>query len=329
MVAAYRIAQKEILRRLKLIEAKLKAAEAAGIEISPAWFFQRAEWAQLLAEVKVQVDAYSAVAYRQSLEMQSTAANMATQHAAKLVRASGVTGGFVMLPTNAINNLVGSLANGSPLIDLFRPFGSDAVAEFRRTMVAGFAAGDNPRTIAKSLRKVVDIPKKRAVLIARTESLRVYRLAQSQNFARNSDVVVAQRIVSSRDARTCFLCIARDGTILESGELFGSHHGCRCTLQPVVKYLDRPRIDGETWLRGQSEDVQREKLGPGRFAMWNDGRATLADMTRITQSSKWGQGVKPTTLHDLKQAERSNELGRKFNTTAPESARLITGNDNR
>lgn len=325
MVNAYKIAQAEITKRLRAVEAKLKAAEAAGIDISPAWFYQREEWTQLLAETLVQVDRYSAVAYAQSVEMQDAAANMANRHATALIKSSGVSGGFIMLPTEAITDMVGALDNGSPLIDLFKKMGTDAVADFRRTMVAGFAAGDNPRKIARDLRRLVPLPKKRAVLIARTESLRVYRTAQARNFKANSDVVVAQRIVSSRDARTCFLCIARDGTILEPGEIFGSHPGCRCTLQPVVKYLDRPRIDGEAWLRTQGEDVQREKLGASRFAMWKDGRATLADMTNITNSAKWGQGVKPRTLVELGQAERSNALGKRFNTTPPEIARLITG----
>ena len=327
LIGAYKVAEVEIEKRLNAVIAKLDAATLEGtLDVSPSWFFQLEEWSTLLVEVRGQVDQLSKVAYSESIEAQERSIAMGTKHAAELVKASGVRGGFIMLPKEAFTDLVGALSDGSPLKALFANMGEDAVSLARHIFAAGFAAGDNPRKIGRALK--VALPKQtrdRMVLIARTESLRAYRTAQSRNFKENSDVVVAMRIVSARDARTCFLCIARDGEILEPGEIFGSHPGCRCTLSPVVKYLDRPRINGEEWLRDQPEEVQREKLGPSRFKMWNDHEATLADFTQKTQSSKWGQGVRPRTLNELRQDKHDGNLGREFDTTPPPISKPIAG----
>ena len=34
----------------------------------------------------------------------------------------------------------------------------------------------------------------------------------------------------------------------------------------------------EGWLRGQSEQVQRQKLGPKRLQLWKDGQIALTDL---------------------------------------------------
>lgn len=327
LIGAYKIAEREIEKRLNDVIEKLQQATLDGaLDVSPSWFFQREEWSTLLIEVRGQIDQLSKVAYSESIEAQERSIAMGTKHAAELVGASGVRGGFIMLPKEAFVDLVGALSDGSPLKALFATMGDDAVALARNVFASGFAAGDNPRKIGRDLKKALQTEtRNRCVLIARTESLRAYRTAQSRNFKENSDVVVAMRIVSARDSRTCFMCIARDGEILEPGEIFGSHPGCRCTLSPVVKYLDRPRINGEEWLREQSEEVQREKLGPSRFDMWKKGDATLADFTKKTQSSKWGQGVRPRTLNELRQDKESGNLGRQFDTTPPAISKPITG----
>lgn len=327
LVGAYRIAEIEIEKRLNIVVAKLAVAAAEGVvDVSPSWFFQREEWSTLLIAVRAEVDALSKVAFKESVEAQTASATMGTAHAGELVKASGVRTGFIALPKEAFIDIVGALSDGSPLANLFAGMAEDAVGVARQVFAAGILAGDNPRKIGRELKRSLrEETRKRCILIARTESLRAYRTAQSRNYHNNRDVVLAMRIVSARDRRTCFLCIARDGTILETGEMFGSHPGCRCTLSPVVKYLDRPRIDGETWLSKQPESVQLEKLGPSRFKLWREGKATLADFTELTAHAKWGQGVRPRTLNDLRRDGDTGELGRKFKTTPPEESRPITG----
>ena len=327
LIGAYKVAEVEIEKRLNAVIAKLEAAEAEGVvDVSPAWFFQREEWSTLLIEVRKQISELSDVAYTATVENQQRSIDLGLKDSTGLVKVAGVRGGFIQLPKEAFVDIVGSLSDGSPLKKLFAAMGENSVAIARQTFAAGLAAGDNPRKIGAALkRELCDQTMKRTVLIARTESLRAYRTAQSRNFAKNSDVVVAMRIVSARDNRTCFLCIARDGEILEPGEVFGSHPGCRCTLSPVVKYLDRPRIDGETWFSRQPEEYQRETLGPSRYKLWSSGQATLADFTKKTQSAAWGPSVRPRTLTELRHDKNDGNLGRKFDTTPPDISKPITG----
>lgn len=327
LIGAYKVAEVEIEKRLNAVIAKLLQAESDGVvDVSPAWFFQREEWSTLLIEVRKQIDDLSSVAYKATTEGQQTSLELGLKDSTNLVKVAGVRGGFIMLPKESLTDIVGSLSDGSPLKKLFANMGGNAVAVARQTFAAGMAVGDHPRVIGRALkRELQDQTLRRTVLIARTESLRAYRTAQSQNYAKNSDVVVAMRVVSARDARTCFMCIARDGEIMEPGDVFGSHPGCRCTLEPVVKYLDRPRIDGESWFAEQPESYQREALGPSRFKLWSSGDATLTDFTKKTQSSEWGPGVRPRTLTELRHDQNDGNLGRHFDTTAPEISKPITG----
>ena len=197
LIGAYRIAEIEIEKRLHAVIKKIEAATLEGVtDISPAWFFQSEQWSTLLIETRKQISGLSAIAYKESIEAQGRSVDMATGHAAALVKASGVRGGFVMLPKEAFVDIIGSLSDGSPLKALFAAMGEDAVAVARHIFAAGIAAGDNPRKIGSELKKALkNQTRNRCILIARTESLRAYRTAQSRNFERNSDVVVAMRVV--------------------------------------------------------------------------------------------------------------------------------------
>ncbi len=73
--------------------------------------------------------------------------------------------------------------------------------------MAGLAAGDGPRQIARVLRDVLDVAYSKALTISRTEALNAYRGAALANYRANSDVVSMWEWHADRKA--CDLCKAQ------------------------------------------------------------------------------------------------------------------------
>lgn len=300
LLGAWKVAQKNIDQRLAAITEKIAQAKASGQAISPAWLYQQSRWVEFLATIEAEIDHYSDSAAKITTAQQAKAVDLGGKHAAELVKAAGVTSSFKTLPRSAFANVVGFLTDKSPIYDLFKQLGPEAVQIARAIFAEEIGAGQNPKVIAKRFRDQLDMTKTRSVLIARTESLRAYRTSAQLNYERNSDVVIAGRWSSSRDSRTCYLCLAKDGTIIPHGSSFPAHPGCRCAIVPVVKYLDVDRGTGEEWLEQQPEAVQRAKLGPSRYELWKSKQASLQDMVTIKTHPRWGDSVQSVNLQTIK-----------------------------
>lgn len=299
ILGAWAVAQKGVRKRLDAVTQRIKQAQAAGVEISPAWLYQQERWQTLEREIAYQVSKFTDKAHSVTVSQQRDAIKDAAGNAKELLEAAGVTGGFIQAPTAALENMVGMLTDKSPLYDLFKEVGSDAIDGARQVFAEGLVAGSHPTKIARALRSRMNMTPKRAVLIARTESLRAHRIAAQQNYAANSDVVAGVRISSSRDGRVCPLCIAQDGLILKHGQAFATHPGCRCALLPVVKYRDVDRGTGEEWLKAQPEAYQRQVLGKRRFELWSSGKVSMLDMVKYVTHPRWGEGIQLRPLLEL------------------------------
>lgn len=300
MLGAYAVALKGIEGKLAAVEKMIAQAQAAGDPVSPAWLYQQARWKTLAATIEKEIGQFAAQAAQTVTAQQASSATAGTKSASELAALSGVTSGFIALPKEALADMVGALTDESPVVDLFKAMGGDAVSFARETFAAGVAAGENPRKIAQTLRKgIKGLSSDRAVLIARTESIRAYTTAQQRNYEANSDVVLGSRISSARDGRTCPLCWARDGTVIPHGQPFARHPGCRCALAPVTKYLDTSRGTGEEAFAKLPEATRRKILGPSRHALHQAGTITLLDLVEETDHPRWGRGVRGRNLKEL------------------------------
>ena len=92
------------------------------------------------------------------------------------------------LPTEAVEQLVGFLQDGSPLKEVIQKYVGEAVNRFGEQMVVGLAAGWNPRKLARALRSEFGMGLSNALRIARTEQLRAYRAATLNTYQENSFV---------------------------------------------------------------------------------------------------------------------------------------------
>lgn len=113
-----------------------------------------------------------------------------------------------------------------------------------RTLVDGLVAGSSPRDIARDINKVVDVGRKRAEVIARTEIVRAHSEGQLEALEQlgvtEVGVAVEWSITTGKngrpDAKVCPACRALKGIVLKVTEARGMlprHPNCRCAWIPA------------------------------------------------------------------------------------------------
>lgn len=302
ILKAWKGSEKRILRDLAKLLKSMQAAEALGIPLSPSFIYREERLQEFLRTVRAETAALGDVASDATEAAQEAMVNAGLQHALQRLEAYVPDRSFIRLPKEAVNHLVGNLADGSPLRELLETLPGTTVDKAEQVLIDGLARARNPREIATDLRKVsVDTPRQRAVLISRTEINRAYRSSLIESYKANDHVCSGWIWRSARDRRTCPVCLAMDGQRFKWDDPFGSHPACRCTPDPVLKYLDDPGSEsdtGEAWLRNQPEDRQLQALGPTRLKAWQEGRP-LAEMVKVVPNDRWGPGRRMRPLSEL------------------------------
>jgi hypothetical protein len=154
-------------------------------------------------------------------------------------------------------------------------------------LVRGTALGWNPVKTARAMRDEVNVTLEHAILIGRTEQMRVYRETGRQQYI-ESRVVEGYRRVAAKSIRTCMACLIADGEFFPSSVPFEEHPNGRCTALPVV--IGAPPVvyeTGEQWFQRQNAATQRKMMGPGRYEAWQEGRFALADLVTVRQNDTW------------------------------------------
>ena len=73
-------------------------------------------------------------------------------------------------------------------------------------------------------------------------------------------------------------------------------------MQPVLKFGKLPSFpDGKEWLATQPESVQRSILGPGKFALYKDGKLDWSQVGRVVVDPVWGNTVKVGNMAEVTQ----------------------------
>ncbi len=232
------------------------------------------------------------------------------------------------LPVEAVQHLAGAAGPGSPLGELLAALGADTGRRVRERLVTGLAAGKHPNAIARALRDEAGLALSRAETIARTEVLRAYRAASLASYRANPGVVRAFRRVAGKDTRACILCLALDGQEQPTGELLATHPRCRCAVVAVTRAWEelgfpsevqkladgaeasRPgqtQERGEAWFRRQGSETQRAMLGPGGFALYQQG-ARLRDFVAVQDSPDWGPTLRRKRLGEVAAGLRAGDV---------------------
>lgn len=208
---------------------------------------------------------------------------------------------------------MGFLSDGSPLAYKFAGLPAEVVTGVKQTLEAGFAAGWNPKKVAREVQRTFGGALTNAKVTCRTEYMRAYRTASHETYRANSDVCTGWIWMCARQARTCAACWAMDGTEHPLSERMTDHPGGRCAQIPMTKSWaeitgrDVPGVtetsakgwDPEPAFRQMSVSDQFKVLGPRRYALWKDGKIGLRDMATLQRSTVWGNHYRPTAVKEL------------------------------
>jgi hypothetical protein len=209
--------------------------------------------------------------------------------------AYGIT--FNRLNISAVEAMIGFAGDGSPLWTLLlKDFGA-AVDGLIRALVTGVATGQGVNKIIRAMIDGFGMGLDRAILIARTETQRAYRMGAAAQYRESGVVTGFMRLVKKEGA--CLGCLLLDGETFELKDEMDDHPNGRCVAVPIVRGVDPPEWEkGPEWLKKQSEEKQRAIMGDKRYELWKSG-VPLEDMASKVHDDVWGDSPRPTPVSQL------------------------------
>ena len=333
MVRVYGEAWRRTSQRTADVQAQIRTARLTGQSISPAWFYQQDRAETLQAQIEAELRRFAAYAEESTTALQRQAVTAAGGHAAGLVdlaagvRPAGLEVPFDVLPTAALQDLIGFAADGSPLRDVFEQIAPGVAQRVTDTLGVSLAAGLGPRETARLLRRQFGAGLARALTISRTETLRAYREAMHRNYEANDDVIDGWVWLAKLDTRTCAACWAMHGSEHSLDERLNDHPNGRCTAVPKLKPwralgVDipdrRPVVEpGPTAFERLPDKGQERVLGKAAYAAYQDGAVTLEQFARRRRSASWGDTLQAASLEVLV----GKELAQKYIRAVHEALR--------
>lgn len=285
-------ASADVLRAFKLVltnlEPKIKALEAAfenEPDMSLSRVFRLERYKALQAQTKSEIERFAGQAAYITEQAQTVNVAHAFRESSLMIETA--TDAFVKLPTRAINSFIGLASDGSPLVDIFKDISKGAAQAVKDKLTVSIALGHNPRKTASEIRRSFGTPAARALVIARTESLRSYRTANLEVMRENSNLVGGWYWLSARSRRTCALCWAMDGTHHKLTESFASHPVCRCSQ---IADIGKPLAKTGTQIFASLDEAnQLDILGAGKFELYKSGKIELSDLVETKTDARWGK----------------------------------------
>ena len=291
LIEAYGVIWNRIAKDLAKLNQQIAEARARGEAVNQFWLFRQQRYFELLRQVDAEFKRFAGLSEAVITKQQSAAAKAGLADSIALMEAAtesaGVRTAFNRLPTSAVENLVGTLGNGSPLgtlLDQLPVAGRQIVGQ---GLAEGVALGLGPAQIARQIRAGLGGNLVRALTISRTEVLRAYRTASHQTYQANADVVRGWYWRSSRSSRCCAACIALDGKFFPLIEPPRMHVRCRCTMIPAVKGVQVDR--GADWFKRQDADTKREIIGTDvGYKALKHGDLKIEDFVGLSRNFQWG-----------------------------------------
>ena len=298
--SAYEQIFKSLNRQFRELQRDIEQAQRAGNTITQDWLRRSYRYQSLIRQVKAEIAEFSFNTSRLIQSKQADAIRLGQSHAADLIMTALPELTFARLPTGAIEEMVGVLANGSPLNKVLDRLAGDAAQQIRETLITGLGSGHGVAKIASGIRDAIDVPRWKALQIARTETLRAYRQSTLATYAENEDVLSGWIWISALSTRTCVACWALHGTFFPlSKQFFPAHVSCRCTSIPSIKGEKTNVRSGSVAFANLEPDQQQTILGPSRYEMYASG-TSLDDFVILTRDKDWGGAYQVRPLHRMK-----------------------------
>lgn len=210
------------------LEEKIKVLAELKVKTRDQ-LFREEKYKQFLQVAKREIGKYSQIANEIITENQlvfAKAGLLSSQEMISLVRVS-----FTRLPIKAVENFIGMSQQGSPLYKLLEKSYPETVSKLTNTLLESVALGRNPIETAKIMQNDMDGNLSRALRIARTEQMQVFRETSKMQM-QESGVVKGYELITEPDA--CELCLSQAGKVFEFNESPDLHPNCRCGFLPVA-----------------------------------------------------------------------------------------------
>ena len=308
MTTAWFEVERALTGSINSLVAEIDALVLAGETVSRGKIVKLARYRDLLAQSRVETARYAEQFATPFVTAgQAQAADLGITQAAEIIEISSgtraiVAPAFNQLNVEAVEFMVGIAGDGGPVGSLLKRrviTGPDVMNRVTNTLVNGVARGIGPRRLAGLIANDLAGGLNKALQIARTEQLRVYRESSRQQY-KESGVVSGYKRLSARDGNVCPACLMADGQLFRLEISFAEHVQGRCVLVPVVIGADEPKWQtGKQWFGKQPPEVQAQILGAGRFEAWQDGQFKLDQLITKKTSRTWGDAFVPTPLKDL------------------------------
>lgn len=306
------------------LAADILAQRAAGVEVNRNTILRHERMQAILQQVEREIGRVARNLGPEIERAQRDLLNMGEQHARQMMLTEllpapvGISVSFNRFNPSAVENMVGFLADGTPLRAILDELGPDASATVRDKLIQGIGRGQNPRVVARGVLDAFGGNYARAERVARTEGHRAYREASRQTYQQNRQLLEGWVWTAARDERVCMSCVLMDGTVHQVDEIFGSHVNCRCAMRPRTKSWEdlgftdiedtrTPLNSGEDWFLQQSPEKQLAMMGPSKFAAWQDGAFSLRELVHEHVDPSWGLQRTESSLRGmigLKQAQQ-------------------------
>lgn len=258
---------------------------------------------------------YKALLEEYEAEMQDYSSWLATELRAEVTRSgeAGLIAGITLLvavtgesPTaltqvgfSALDALNVYLANDGELMKRIRGaagFGADTI---KQIIINGVGLGSNSAKIANEILE-------RGFGVGLTDALRWTRTLQNYSYRwANLASYEANGITSwiwwaKLDGRTCASCISLHGQSFPiSDGVANDHHNGRCAMLPYVEGMTLNPNAGLEWYNQQSEAVQKDILGVGKWEAYRAGKFTFDKLSTTYNDGVFGIMRREATLQEL------------------------------
>jgi len=297
LIDAYQNLAGRLKDKIDLLIAEL----SANPEITGGQVVRMARYRDLIRAISDELSRYGIYLETELGGISNAALSQAILDYRALLRQSGLAR-VESLPAASIKTALGFLAPDSPLyqhIEELAPTTAQYVAD---RIVEGVGLGYNPAKVGRMIVDDLGQGLSSALRLARTTQMWTYRETSRATMAANANVVDGWVwfAILDGDIPPCESCLANHGKLFPLEETLDDHYNGRCVAIPHVVGDDNP-VDqsGEDWFGSLPEATQRDIMGAGKLAAYNDGEITFDQLTRQVQDPVFGSMRTGVPLKDL------------------------------
>lgn len=300
--------------RVMLLAQQASERRADGRPASAREIYEMEHYTRLLAQARAETRKYAEWAAKQIEGLQELAAEGGIAMARDTIRGTYLDAGkvparFDLLALEAVEVMIGLAGDGTPLNRLLMRDFAESAARMTQTLIESTAMGRNPRETARLMQEDMAGNLNRALTIARTEQVRAFRTAATEQM-KASGVVEGWIWRCALQDRTCLACLAMDGQRFGLDEELNDHPNGRCFKQPIIKGLEPLGAEsGAEWFARQSKATQRAMMGPQRYEAWKAGAFVFGSLAGRSESAEWGASVRVASMEELIRAPRADTEG--------------------